>query len=475
MSKLKSKLSSFKRGSLMVAAITMAVLLTLGTVYAMRGEAAEELVYEAQGMWQTIMLYAPNSDAALSDVSALRTADNYTKENPEYAAKYSDTYSLAATGKADVYAREGTEYFLNRIGSAYDITDGKDVQLQASFSAGVNKFSPENWKHCAMRYMSVINAETGKTVANWRDEVPDENGMNSSWAYQIEYSLVPGYTAVEGGILYTIPNAAFEYDKSYYVVFGSATCGNDNRKQLYAPVIFQITMCGADGMEAARSNVAADSASKAAVLKPHTINVNTVKSAVDKESAVDFNRYNGYWKYEIGSPVESSIVGQEIVLLGMPGDGLSSSWRIVGESGNEISINEFVPLGPSSIPYRDTRFTMPNEDVTINVVFGYKTFFYNTGDTEITGADIMVRDSERAYRAEKDGSYVLPAGEYTYAYTTAAADAVDSASAANATILDGTANMVKSEVQTGNFTVSGDTVIKTALTKTPSVGASLTE
>ncbi|MDR0468808.1 MAG: carboxypeptidase-like regulatory domain-containing protein, partial [Peptococcaceae bacterium] len=359
--------------------------------------------YTAQGHDQTLRLYTPNTATPHPDVSALRLADSYIKE--------------------------GAEYFLNRVDVVHDISGGKDVQIQAYFTAGMNAWSESAWKVNGMRYMSVLDADTGRVVANWRDEAPDAAGKNSSGAYQIGYGLPAGFTgANQAGILYTIPNAAFSYSKRYYVVFGSATCGNNNQKMLYAPIIFRITTSDQDGGGSVENS--------ANPLVLHNISLNVIKSNADSVSRLQFNRYTGSG-YSPGNQIFGSIAGQEIAIADTAGTGLTSSWRILDEYGEVVPTNGFEGGGSNASPFGDVRFTMPNSAVTVNVVFGYKAVISVTdGTSAIDGAGITVQDSQRAYAAEKDGSYVLPGGEYSY-----------------------TATAEGFEAKTGSFTVAGNETI----------------
>ncbi|MCL2766859.1 MAG: InlB B-repeat-containing protein, partial [Peptococcaceae bacterium] len=365
----------------------------------------------AQGLDQKLVLVVPNSGSVgaansgipLQNVSALRLAANYVTE--------------------------GYEYFLNRVEDVYDISAGKDVQIQAHFAAGMNNWSPLAWERNGLRYITVISAETGRVVANWRDETPDANGKNSSGAYQIGSALPAGLdSANQGGILFTIPNGAFEYNKSYYMVFGSAVCGNNNGRMLYSPIIFQITTSNSNGGGAVID--------QPQPLQINNITVNTIKNINDSVSKVDFVRQTGAVNgYNPGLPILKSIVGQEIALKETTGSGLSVSWQISNEFGSSIPVNYYLGGGGASGDFGDTRFIMPNAAVTVNAVFGYEVEFVYSDGSPVSMADMTVSDNLRDYHGERKVTtasftdpvstntlynlvygkefFVLPAGEYT--------------------------------------------------------------
>ena len=339
--------------------------------------------YGQQGFNQFFVLYTPNTNSPypVEDISVLRIALN------------------AVT--------EGMEYYLNRIENIYDISGGKNVQIQNRFDSGMNAWSVNAWKTNGMRYLTLIDAATGEVVANWRDETPDANGKNSTGKYQIGYGTVGEWQANQAGIIYTIPNAAFEYNSTYYLVNGSATCGNNNQKQLYVPVIFQFTTGDASG------NGTVDINPNPLLINPITVNV--IKAANDLVSALNFNRYTGSG-YAIGAPIARSIVGQEIALKETIGGGLTLSMRVTDANGLPVPMNGYVGVGGNANNYGDNRFTMPNSAVTVNAVFGYNIGFdlKDTLGETLTGVELIVSDSARTYFAEANGSYVLPAGSYQY-------------------------------------------------------------
>jgi len=363
----------------------LTIMLAAVLILVFSAATALAVTYGQQGFNQYLTLYTPNT-------------------NSPYPVEYVTVLNSALTA-----TNEGGEYWLNRIENFYDISNGKDVLIQERFTSGANSYSDFKWMYNAMRYVMVVEASTGKIVANWRNETPAADGRNSSGSYQIGYGLVDGYAANQAGVLYTIPNAAFEYDTTYYFINGSATCGNNNARMIFAPIIFQFTTSEADGNGTVEENPNP--------LERHIITVNTIKSAEDTVSKVQFNRYNGSG-YVPGIPIYSSIAGQEIALIQTIGEGLSMSVKITDDAGQALPQNVFTIIEPGDgnvSDYKDIRFTMTNSAVTVDVIFGYKVNFAfqdESGNAQ-TVTYLSVADGDRTYYAETDGSFILPAGIYT--------------------------------------------------------------
>lgn len=358
----------------------LAMVLTLSMVLSLQVSAVLAATATAQGFDQKATLYNLATNAAYTNVSELQSS-----------------------GTSYVPANEGLVYSLTRVDDVFDINE--DVQIQVYFGAGMNQFTLDSWKNNGMRYMSVLNASTGEVVANWKDETPDAEGKNSSGKYQIQYGLA-GAAANSEGIRYTIPKAAFKPSTSYFVILGSATCGNNNSRMLYAPVIYLITTSDAEGAGQVDNTITK--------VKFNDITVNVVKSAADTSSLT----FNDAKEVSLVDPITESVPGQEICLAPYVSPGLSSSLTVVDTSGNTIYFNEPFWSGGNGKKFEDFRFTMPNDAVTINAVFGYKmTFSITDGVSAVNGAEIVVQDNNRTYVAEADGSYVLPAGEYLYTAT----------------------------------------------------------
>ena len=320
--------------------------------------------------YQTALLCASTaSSAAHENVFVLRTAASGTNE--------------------------GSEYYLTRINPVYNINE--NVSIRVAFSAGMNAYTDALWKINGMRYVSVIDASTGEVVANWRDETPDASGKNSTGAYQMSYS------GASGSVIYTTPKAALAPSHSYFIVLGSATCGNNNSKMLYVPVVYLFTTSDEDGGGSVDTSILELPFS-------NSIDVNVIKGSADTSSSIAFNRFNGS-TYAAGSAITASVPGQEIAIKATSGEGLTCSFTVVGASGKTIPINGFSQGGPNSSSFGDTRFTMPNEKVMVNAVFGYPV---HVTVTNSDSADITIKDDRYTYTAESDGSYVLPVGEYTY-------------------------------------------------------------
>jgi len=296
----------------------------------------------AQGGSQTAQLY----DAATNEVHA----DVTVLEN------------------VAIYTDEGGQYFLNRVNQVYDISAGNDAYIQIFYSAGMNAYSDELWKNNGMRYFSVVDVETGKVVANWKNDGTAVGERNSSGAYQVGYGTVPGFVANQKGVLYTIPRAALENNTVYYVVCGSATCGNNNSKMLYAPVIYEITTSDEDGTGTVKTE-------NPVRPEQHNITVNLLKAEDDTESKVEFNRLQslgGQAVYLAGDPITAAYPGWEIPLV-VTAEGERTYEIIIEDSdGKLVPFNGFEGGGPSASSFGDHRFTMPNDDVTVDVIFeGY--------------------------------------------------------------------------------------------------------
>ena len=314
------------------------------------------------------------------------------------------------------YSDDGSQYFLDRIGDVYDISGGKDVQLQIKFSAGMNQWTAAGWKNNGMRYMSVYNAKTGALVANWRDEDVALGGQNSSGAYQITYGQVPNgsdfYAVNSAGILYTIPNAALEPNSIYWVVLGSATCGNNNQRMLFAPIFYEFTTSAADGTGSVDTNYAGRP-------EAHTITVVVDKPEDDETTALQFNRAMGTnGTYLLGDPITSSVAGLIIPFKTTVKEGAYYTLTIKDSKGNDIPQAGYSGGGVNASDFGDIRFTMPNDNVTITLtVGGSNNVSLNTAPIEIGSDAVITFIDNAAWRAavtavKLDGT-ALDAENYT--------------------------------------------------------------
>ena len=336
--------------SLMLLCSLVLTLLLPGTVFADPAP--------AQGGNQAAQLYDFATNAPHSDVTVLNTVD------------------------AGGYQNEGVEYFLNRVNTVYDISGGKDIKVQVKFSAGMNQYSDDVWENNAMRYMSVVKATTGEVVANWRNDGTLAGETNESGAYQIGYGADQGAANISG-IVYYIPHKAVTWNTPYYVVIGSATCGNNNRRMLYAPIIYEITT--SNGFGEGTVDDTYDGRPEA-----HDITLNVFKAKDDTESKVDFNRLESGGqsggRYAVGEPITSAIMGWEIPIVVTPEGNRDFDIVIKDSRGNEVPINSFLGGGANASDFGDIRFTMPNDDVTIDVIFeGYGE---DDDDVPVTGVSL---------------------------------------------------------------------------------------
>ena len=315
---------------------------------------------------------------------------------------------------------EGSYYWLNAIGEVYDISAGKDVQLQIKFSAGMNAYSDELWKNNGMRYAYVYDAKTGDLVANWLNDGTAAGQVNSSGMYQLGFGLYNGTAtpANQYGVVYTIPNGALAENHVYWLVLGSATCGNNNQKMLYYPIIYEFTTSDAFGE--GEVDTTAD------LPEQNEIVFATLRGEEDTTSAAGFNRYGGgsggsgaSATYGIGDPITASYPGQEIAIKQSAQlEGTTFTLNVRTDSGALLPLHTFVQGGGSSANLGDIRFTMPTEAVSVYAIFGYPTTVSVVEDSEeaapVEGAAVTIRDPNTGcvFAPESDGSYIIPKGTY---------------------------------------------------------------
>lgn len=355
--------------------------------------------------------------------------------------------------------KEGEEYYLTRVDEIYEIFDEDGSPQDLNFVAHMSyNFANANinpvYYYNNLRYFSIIEAETGNLVVD--GNVDDIKMSNNSQIGTI-----------------TVPHKYLKAETAYYVIFGSSTCGNNPAKILIAPVVYRITTGNAD-----RTATVDTSFDDVNALKQHDITLNVINSDTDSISTAGFNRFaSTTWgsgavtNYVVGDPITASVPGQEIAVKATAAAGMTSTMQVETKSGYHPSIHNMVSgIGGNFTDYNDTRFTMPNEDVAVNIIFGYKvSFSYEDGGTvptdSITVTDANGRIFNRgivagtltnnagtlSYNGEvvtvnSDGTiagddrYVLPEGDYTY------------------TISD------SGKISKGTFTVSMDERITVALT-----------
>ena len=360
----------------------------------------------------TATLYNQNGTAPNSNVTLLHTPANGTT------------------------VEEGADYYLTRVDEVYDIFDGngdpKDLQfvIHMSYNFANASVNPVYYYN-QLRYFYIIEAETGELAV---DGNVDEVTMSS----------------VAQVATITVPHKYLKAETAYYVIFGSSTCGNNNGKILIAPVVYQITTGNREHTAAVDTSFA-----DATALDKHNITLNVIASDADTVSTAAFNRFaSTTWgsgvttTYAVGDPITASIPGQEIAIKAAAGDGLTATVQVEAESGYPVSIHNRVQgIGGNFNDYGDTRFTMPNENVTINAIFGYETTFADEEGNPVPTDQIAVTDesgrtfkpgivlgtltnnagklyyNDEAVEVDINGAvvgdnrYVLPAGKYTYTVT----------------------------------------------------------
>ncbi len=316
---------------------------------------------------------------------------------------------------------EGSYYWLNSIGEVYDVNE--DAALQIRFSAGMNQYSDDNWKNNGARYAYVYNAQTGELVANWLDDGTEAGGVNTSGVYQMSFGLYNGSAtpANQYGIVYTVPHEALEPSSVYWLVVGSATCGNNNQKMLYYPVVYEFTTSDSAG-EGSPIEVSNG-------LQQHAITMTTVKGASDETSAAAFNRYAGGTTgsgstatYTPGEAITASYAGQEIAIKQTAQlDGTTFTVNAVTQSGTILPLHSFAAAGGNMQNFGDCRFTMPNEDIAIYAVFGYANTVKLVDESGQVIPDAVVTITDDAtgcvFGQESDGSYIIPEGNYSITVT----------------------------------------------------------
>lgn len=316
----------------------LALFMTLAIAMSLQVSAVLAETASAQGYDQTLTLCEPSTGANYGDVEVLQQPSPFLTAN------------------------EGQQYYLTRVNDVYDINN--DVQILVKISAGVNNLTAARWNDNGMRYMSVLDATTGEVVANWTDDETLDNGKNSTGNYQILHELS---NKVSGGVLHTIPKEALEESQSYFVVFGSATCGQNPSRMLYAPVIYLITMSDENGDGIVNTTINS--------VGTNSISIEYVTS--DPTLTTYFNRFSfsPNNEYASGIPFTTSVPGQEICVIP------PENYTIVVYDANDelVPISEFINhggsgggtgggtgnMGPDG--WGDIRFTMPNEAVTIVV------------------------------------------------------------------------------------------------------------